>query len=258
MIKGIVNSSIALTTAYLLTIILHEIAHYLMSISLGYETALYHNYIYYVSSGSKMHDILIAGIGPLFSLILGVIAYSVSKKIKTSPISLFALWLGIAGLVTFFGYLMIAPLIPVGDTGKVFSLLNIPMWLQIIISIFAIIAITIILIKSTNQFEKYATEDFGSIKINRQKWSVSLILIPLILSIILISLLQLPIPHIASILATVCAPFSIMAVFGTFIGRKDKLNRDLDGISINNKISTMLIAALVIMVIINRILVYGI
>lgn len=68
----------------------------------------------------------------------------------------------------FFGYLMIAPLIPIGDTGKVFSLLNIPWVIQVMASIIAIAMVTIILMKSAKQFERYAIEDFGSVEVNRK------------------------------------------------------------------------------------------
>jgi hypothetical protein len=258
MTKTIINSTIGLTTAFLLTIILHELAHYLMSISLGYETTLFHNKVFTKTSGIKTHEILIAGIAPLFSLTQGIIAYTFSKIMKSNSISLFTLWFGIAGIITFFGYLMIAPLIPIGDTGKVFLMLNISLIVQIIISIIALVTITILLMKFTKQFERYAIDDFGDIKTNRKKWSISLILIPLLISIVLITILQFPIPHIASILATVCAPFSIMAIFGTFIGNKNEIIADLQGKSVNKHISIPMLFLFISTIIINRILVSGI
>ena len=258
MTKAIINSTLGLTTAFLLTILLHELAHYLMSLGLGYESTLYHNMVLSKTNDIKSHDIMIAGIAPLFSLLQGILAYQLAKKMKTSPQSLFVLWFGLAGIITFFGYLMIAPLIPIGDTGKVFLLLNVPMFIQIICSILAIGIVTIILVKSAKQFERYAMEDFGSISVNRKQWSFSLILIPLLLSIIVVTLFQFPIPHIVSILATICTPFSIMAVFGTFIGSKNELITDSKGKSINQHISVFLISLFVLVVILNRLLVNGI
>lgn len=258
MIKSSINSTLGLATGFLLTIILHELAHYIMSVILGYEATLYHNRVFSETNGIKNHEIMIAGIAPLFSLVQGVLAYQASKKMESSSISLFVLWFGITGIITFFGYLMIAPLIPIGDTGKVFSLLNIPWVIQAITSIIAIAMVTIILMKSAKQFERYAIEDFGSVEVNRKKWSVSLILMPLLLSIVLVTLFQFPIPHILSILATICIPFSIMAVFGAFIGSKDKLRKDPQGNSINQDISIPLICLFIFVGILNRILVNGI
>ncbi len=258
MIKTIINSTIGLTSAFLLTIILHELAHYLMSISLDYETTLFHNRVITKTNGIKTHEMLIAGIAPFFSLVQGIIAYTFSKNIKSNSTSLFILWFGLAGIITFFGYLMIAPVIPVGDTGKVFSMLNISLIFQIIISILAVVTITILLIKSAKRFERFAIEDFGNTKTTRKKWAISLILIPLLISIVLITILQFPIPHIASVLATVCAPFSIMAIFGTFIGNKNELITDLRGKSINEHISIPLILLFILIITVNRILVSGI
>ena len=247
-----------LTSAFLIAIVLHEVSHYLMSIGLGYEAELFHNRVETEKLGNPTHEILIAGIGPVFSLIQGLIAYYYSKKMKTSPTSLFVLWFGLAGIITFFGYLLIAPLIPVGDTGKVFKLLNIPMYAQIICSVIAITLVTIFLIKSSKEFEKYAVEDFGSLRTNRKKWSFSLILFPMLISILLITLFQFPIPHFASIIASICTPFSIIAVFATFIDGKKAINMNLDGRSINQDISKTLVIIFVLAIIVNRTLVYGV
>lgn len=177
---------------------------------------------------------------------------------KTNAVSLFVLWLAIAGFITFFGYMMIAPLVIIGDTGKVFQILGVPFIIQIVFAILSLIVITVILIRSTRLFEKYAIETFGSIKENRKKWAFSLILVPLLSSIGLVTILQLPIPHFASILATTCAPFSIMAIFGTFSGSKKELNRALKGKSINEKISVTLLILFFLAVCINRFLVTGV
>lgn len=258
MIKTIINSTLGLSTAFLMTIILHEIAHYTMSVILGYETILYHNRVISKTNGIKSHEILIAGLAPIFSLIQGFVAFNYSKRMTKSNLSMLVLWFGLAGIITFFGYLMIAPIFPFGDTGKVFDLLNIPTWIQTIISIISIIIFTIIMIKSTKEFEKYAIDDFGSTIKNRKKWAFSFIFIPLIISIVIITIFQFPIPHFISVLATICAPFSIMAVFGSFIGNKETIKRDLTGKSINEKISITIIILFIISIIINRILVAGI
>ena len=175
----------------------------------------------------------------------------------TNALSLFVLSFGVAGIITFFGYLMIAPLIPVGDTGRVFSLLGVPIVIQVVFSIIAVFCVTLILMKSTKYFERYAIEDFGSLSTNRKRWSIALILVPLILSIAIVTLLQFPIPHIASIIATVCAPFSIMAVFGTFIGSKKEINRSENGSSINKRISIPLLTFFILVIIAIRMLVSG-
>ena len=255
---SIINSTLALTMALLLTIILHELAHYIVALGLGYKPTLFHNRVEYGTSGPELNHMWIAAAGPLFSLVQGIIAYFAAKRMRTSSLSLFCLWFAVAGLITFFGYLMIAPLVPIGDTGKVFRILNIPMLIQIACAILAIVLITLILIRSTVLFERHAIEDFGSTEVNRKRWAVSLILYPLLISILLSTVCQFPIPHIISILATICAPFSIMAVFGTFIGRKTAIKSDENGESINKSVSKVLLLLLVIVAIVNRLLVSGV
>lgn len=98
----------ALTSAFLSTIMLHEVAHYIMAFILGCEPTLFHNRVEYAPNGSVYNDLLIAGAGPLFSLILGVTAYQFAKKNIPGAVPLFVLWFGLAGLITFLGYLMIA------------------------------------------------------------------------------------------------------------------------------------------------------
>lgn len=254
----IVNSTLALTSAFLMTVILHEVAHYFMAFILGCKPTLFHNRVEYATNGFVNNDLLIAGAGPLFSLIQGLIAYHFAKKIKIGAGALFVLWFGLAGLITFFGYLMIAPMVPMGDTGKVFYILKVPILVQIAIALFAIVGITIILIKSTTLFERYVIEDSMKIKETRKKWAIAMILTPLLLSIILITILQFPIPHIASILATTCGPFSIMAIFGTFLGSKNKINSDFKVNSINDGLSISLILIFVSIFLLNRFLVSGI
>ena len=255
--NAILNSFLAISSAFLLTILLHEIAHFLTAILLGYDATLYHNRVLVQTIELDINKILFSGIAPIFSLAQGLVAYEISKKLKTSILSLFLNWFGVAGIITFFGYLFIAPLIPFGDTGQVFHLLKVPFTLQLIISILAVILLTIILMKSTVTFERFAEEDLGSTKQNRKRWAFSLILIPLFLSIPLITLFQFPIPHFASALATICAPFSIMAIFGTFMGSKHQLQKTSNGKSINSQISIRLITFFCIVLLINRTLVNG-
>ena len=253
----IINSTLALSTAFLLTIILHELAHYLMAIFLNYEATLYHNMVAFKTPENEFHEIMIAGIAPIFSLLQGVLAYQYSKRMKTSPESLLVLWFGLVGMITFFGYLMIAPLVPVGDTGKVFSLLHVPISIQLFVSIVAVVSITFILMKCTVEFEKYALQDFGNVRMNRKKWGLSLLLFPLLLSIFITTLLQFPVQHFASILATVCAPLSILAVVGTFMGSKEALQKNIEGKSVDDSIWVLGLVLFFLMVGLNRVLVEG-
>lgn len=253
----ILNSTLALSTAFLITILLHEIAHYALAIGLGHEAILYHNRVD-GTIGNIEHQLLILAAGPLFSLFQGVLVLQCAKKMRPTAVSLLVLWFGIAGLITFFGYMMIAPISAIGDTGKIFHILNISIIVPAVLAILSLIVLTLILMKSAGFFEKYTVDCFGPNKTDRKKWAISLILVPLLVSIVVITVLQFPIPHVVSILATVCAPFSIMAIFGTFMGTNKKLRGKVSSSSINEKKSTLLLSIFVLAVLVNRILVYGI
>jgi len=199
------------------------------------------------------NPILVAGAGPIFSLIQGVFFLRWSRILKKGVKALFALWMGLAGLICFFGYVMIAPIIKVGDTGFVFEKLGVPMWFQIFLAIIAVVAITLILMRTVKDFEQFIDQE----EVNRLSWANDLILLPLLIGIVIISLLQLPVPHFASILATSCAPMSMMAVYGTFLGSKNEIERNLSLSSIRSQFSLLLLIGVILIVGANRLLVLG-
>lgn len=258
MLKIIINSTLGLTSAFMITILLHEITHYITAISLGQEAMLFHNRVTAGLFANRYEEIMFSGLAPVFSLLQGILVYRWGAGRKKSTLTLFFLWLGIAGLVTFFGYLIIAPIMPKGDTGRVFQLLGVPMMLQVIIAALAIITITFILMRITPKFVHYAETDSEQLDQKKANWSLALILYPLLISILIVSLLQFPIPHIASVLATTCAPMAIMAIFGNFLGSDLNFKTGKYGKSLATSISKPLIIVLFIAVLVNRLLVYGI
>ncbi len=254
----ILNSLLAFTGAYLSTILLHELAHFMMAIGLGQEATLYHNRVFTQFREEKnLHPILVASAGPIFSLVQGIVFLKLSKYLKTGLKSMFTLWMGIAGLISFFGYIMIAPIIKDGDTGFVFQQLGIAIWIQISAAILSIIAITLILMRTVKNFEQFVSLDKSKQIFDRIAWANALILFPLIIGIILISLLQLPVPHFASILATILAPMSIMAVYGTFLASKTKIEHPGPMTNISIKFSIPLLVIVLIIILANRLLVFG-
>ena len=62
----------------------------------------------YATNGPEIDRLWIAAAGAVISLIQGVLALQFAERMKTKVESLFFLWFGIVGLITFFGYLMIA------------------------------------------------------------------------------------------------------------------------------------------------------
>ena len=83
---------------------------------------------------------LIALAGPTFSLIIGILILFISIKLfKPSLMKLFLLWFGMSNILNFLGYMLIAPFIKDGDTGRVFNYFKIPFFISIIIAVITFI-----------------------------------------------------------------------------------------------------------------------
>lgn len=116
-----VNSCLIIVLTGVVTVILHELGHFVPAYFYGLEPELHHNFVFYDDAiVSPTAQAIIAAAGPVVSLILGIVFLFVSKRKKTKGLfSLLTLWMGLQGLLSFFGYLFIAPFFSYGDTGKV-------------------------------------------------------------------------------------------------------------------------------------------
>ena len=118
--------------AYLLTIVLHEVGHATMALALGDHPVLYNTSVQNTNQqlSSRAH-VLIAAAGPLLSLLQGVVLLLLVRRGRgAGPSALFWLYMSVFGLINFFGYLMIAPLVKGGDTGQVVARLHVPAAMQ--------------------------------------------------------------------------------------------------------------------------------
>lgn len=250
--KLTINSTLAFTAAFLFTILLHETAHYVTALLLDSKALLFHNYVRAWLSDSPYDQVLFAGVAPLFSLILGIISLLVSKRIGPGATGLFCLWMGICGLCTFFGYLFVAPLLTFGDTGRVFQLLGVPFWVQLLLSVGAVIGLTIWLRRLAPSFNVFAPAPAArqTARANAQ------ILFPLLTGVVLVGLLQFPLQNVASLLAVLAAPMSIFAVYGTLMGAKLSPAETVSTM-LQDRVSRSLIFLFLLAVVINRLLAHG-
>lgn len=254
----LLNSALALSSAFIFTIIFHELAHYVTALILGYEAIIFHNRVVYEMLSSPEDELGIAAAGPIFSLVQGVIAYNSVKRFPPNGFSLWLLWMGIAGILAFMGYLMIGPLMPDGDTGKIYSILGISPTIQIGVAIAAIVSLTIIFIFSARLFEPFVGEDLGGDKKKQAKWAQNLIMFPLFIGLLLITILQFPVTHIISLLGTIFPPFAIMAIFGAFMVRKLSFSSFQTTTNIHLHISVFLFVLTVLGILLNRWMTMGI
>lgn len=256
-INVLINSTIARIIAAVLTTIIHELGHFIVSILLGNSPILFHNRV--VTPGenqSLLAQLLIPMGGPVISLIQGITCMLLHRKIKNGIGALLSLWMGISGLMVFFGYMMIAPLSSIGDTGKIFQLLEMPIFWQIFIAIISLFFFTYLLTRFHGEFELFIPEDIHNKKPLRVKWARLLILYPILISIVANTLLQLPVVHFLSLLPTLTMPFMLFLVYGMMIMSKKNIQK-IQNRNITNR-SLPLLIMLLLIIVINRVLIWGV
>ncbi len=242
-----INSVIVVVLTSILTTILHELGHFIPAYFFGLQPELHHNFVSYDNSNVSSDKLaIIAACGPVLSLVLGTIFLFISKNITAKGyLSLFTLWMGLQGFLTFFGYLFIAPFFTYGDTGKVFAILGFPFVLVIAISVFGIAALVYFFKKQTKEFRFYGDEE-----LNIVQRANALILFP-VLGSLAACFLQLPVPTFLSLLAPIMMPMSFMSIYGEF----RKTIKEKPTISLN-KISWLLLISLIAAIILFRLLNY--
>lgn len=119
-------SSTAFVLAAIVNSVLHELAHATAGLAQGLTPTVSPFSVSYVPDGTTDQQIVTAAAGPVFSLVLGLVLLAVARHWGRGIVRLFWLWLTFMALMNFVGYLMIAPVAQVGDTGKVLKLLDAP------------------------------------------------------------------------------------------------------------------------------------
>lgn len=253
----LINSSLARITSALLVTIIHETGHFITSLALGNKATLFHNRVEtHGENLNFLNQLLIPMGGPVISLIQGVFCMMMYKKIQNGIASLVVLWLGISGLMAFFGYMMIAPLSTVGDTGKIFQLLELQMFWQITIALLALGFFTLLLLRFHKDFEQFVPESIQEGKLIRAKWARLLIIYPVLIGIVITTLMQFPIVVFLSILPSLMMPFMLFLVYGQMIMSKSVIIKEQN--KNINKISFPLLILTVVTIIIFRLLVNGV
>lgn len=123
----LLNSTVALVLAGMLTITLHEMVHFAAALALGHEATLHATSVS-DSATDDATNIATAAAGPIFSLIFGLIIVFAARRWGSGFWRLLWMWLGFTSAQAGFGYCMIALLSTAGDTGKVLELLGAPWW----------------------------------------------------------------------------------------------------------------------------------
>lgn len=211
MFKITINSTTLYVLAFLVTTILHESFHTLFGVLFDSHPVLHHNYVEHLNEETltSTRKIAIALAGPLISLMQGIIAATIFFKMKKYNLfQMFIAWGSILGFNNFLGYVLTGPLFKVGDIGRVYYLLDNPLYLQITFALLAAVVLVKLTLMMSKPFLGFAT---------RQKWILDgqsrknflfhIIILPWIFGSLIMTVLYLPIISIMSIIYPVMSGF---------------------------------------------------
>lgn len=256
-----INSSIIFVCATILQITMHEFGHFLAAFLVHAKSiVLHHNYESNQTADlSIVKTIIISAAGPLVSLLIGICFHAICSSQKTrGMLFLFNIYMAVFGYIAFFGYLMIAPFFTYGDTGYIFQALKFPIWLTIGIAISGAIVLFFIMGNLIRFFAEVGTVEINSNWVARRDFMNALVHLPIYAGVVITALLNLPVPTPLSLIYPICSPFCIMWAYSKGISKTyptDKMSKDISAI---NKIQIIWIVVLLLIVVMNRMLVYGI
>lgn len=249
------HSLLAVVLAFLVTTLVHEGSHALTARAFGLHPVLHHNYVSTPDTESFASSVAIPASGPLVSLLQGLLCLALCRRIEPkSVVTLALLWLGVFGLLTFFGYLMMGPLFAYGDTGKVFALLGLPVWVQWLIAVAGLVAVMWILRGTAADFERQTLTPSAGEGRARAKTANLLIAFPLLAAVLVDTLLSLPVPTFLSLLYPLTSPFAVFFAYGKLRRRTAELP---PGARYPDGLSWGLLATVAVLVVVTRLLVPG-
>lgn len=209
------TASCLYVAAYLVTILLHELGHAGTSWLLGGQPILYNTSVQSTNPTlSPVALVRIAVAGPLVSLGQGLALLTyVRRTRRRGPMGLFLLYMGVFGVMNFLGYLMIAPLVPGGDTGQVVALLQVPPAVQWGTAGLALLGLSRSIRGTGPLFLGLLPTAVQADAAQRQKGLAALVLWPWAGGSLVLVLLAVPAPQLVILLNI---PLSSLALWGAF------------------------------------------
>jgi hypothetical protein len=206
--------------AYLLTIVLHEVAHAVMALALGDHPVLYNTSVQNTNrqlSGTA-HG-LIAAAGPVFSLLQGATLLLLVRRSRgASPSALFWLYMSVFGLINFFGYLLIAPLAKGADTGQIVALLHVPAAVQWTVAVGSLGCLLLLMGSTAPLFLRHLPTEAQAVPATRANGMRALLLWPWLVGSVVLVLLSLPAPHPAVVANMFASPMVLSRAYRRALG----------------------------------------
>jgi hypothetical protein len=201
--------------AYLLTIVLHELAHATMALALGDQPILYNTSVQNTNPRlSNAAHVLIAAAGPVFSLLQGVTLLPLLRRGRGAGAgSLFWLYMCVFGLINFFGYLLIAPLVAGGDTGQIVARLHVPVAAQWAVAVASLLSLGLLIGSTAPLFLRHLPTEMQAAPAARTEGMRALLLWPWLVGSVVLVLLALPAPHPAIVANMFMSPMVLRRAY---------------------------------------------
>lgn len=211
--RGALAAALHYTAAFLLTTLVHELGHALVSKQLGGQPMLYNAHVENLAQHlPATTEVAIALAGPLVSLVQGIGFLGWAWRRGSGDAALWRLYLGLFGLINFMGYLLIGPLVPYGDIGQVEAIWQLPIWASVTVAVLAGIGLHWGVSRSAPLFL-----DFGPGSLARPlrgRLMQGLIAVPWLLGSLLITALSWPWPTPISLLYPIMSSMVLGAAWG--------------------------------------------
>ena len=201
-----INSTVLYVIAFLLTTIIHEFLHAIIGSFFESDPIMHHNYVEHLSIEhlSINQKISIALAGPIISLIQGFLSgasYYMIRNKSHKLIHLLMLWISVLGFFNFLGYVMTGFLFKKGDIGKVYMLLNTPLWIQIVLAVLAALLLVLVAYKMTIPYLRFSyKKEWVENGRSRKNFSFHALFLPWVIGSLIVTILYLPIIVLISII----------------------------------------------------------
>jgi hypothetical protein len=196
-----INATVAYLVAFLLTTMLHELAHALVGLALGARPTLYHNH---VASGVALPAaaaIAVKLAGPIVSLAQAVaLTAVVVRRPRRDVAQLVLLWAMVLGYNNFLGYLLTGAFTASGDVGSAARLAGLPFAAILAVSVAGAAAQLVVIWFLRRPFLSFAFEEAQlATAAGRKRVMLHALMLPWLVGSILFTLLSLPSPAIISL-----------------------------------------------------------
>lgn len=211
----LLHSTLAFVVGFLLSTILHEGAHALTARVLGLHPVLHHNYVSTPDADSALAAWAVPAAGPLMSLVSGIVAVGLARlPARRSVWTLVALWLGVHGLIGFFGYVMLGAFVPYGDTGRIWAIVGMPEAVRWVLAVAALGALIVAVRGLAPDFADHGIPLEPGPRRAEVRIANRVVAWPIVIGAVVVTLLALPVPTVASLMHPLTSPFVVFAAYG--------------------------------------------